>query len=165
MIIAIIGVIHNRYVKKKTKKAKQKKYTNNYDREITLHKAIIDREAEAIKKKKLDELKEKLAEADRELDEIETDYKENLGSSKLGKEHEFKKYAKNRKKVADKKEKLEAEKKYVESDEFMRETTEKVIETYEAEDHKQEVQEAIDSQGEINQTNEVEVEIEKPDKE
>ena len=165
LIIAIIGVIHNRHVKKKNKKAKQKKYTNNYDREITLHKAIIDREAEAIKKKKLDELKEKLAEADRELDEIETDYKENLGSSKLGKEHEFKKYAKNRKKVADKKEKLEAEKKYVESDEFMRETTEKVIETYEAEDHKQEVQEAIDSQGEINQTDEVEVEIEKPDKE
>ena len=64
---------------------------------------------------------------------------------------------------------LEAEKKYVESDEFMRETTEKVIETYEAEDHKQEVQKTIDSQGEINQTdttnNEVEVEIEKPDEE
>lgn len=141
MILAVIGVLIQWRKKKAVKKEKQKKFMNKYDREITLHKALIDREAEAIRKQKLEDLKAKLKLVDDELEQIENDYKEKTYDASSNKEHEFKKYARNRKKVAEKKEKLEEEKRYIQSDEFLKEATDKVIETYEPESHTEEIAE------------------------
>lgn len=169
LILAVIGVILQKRKRTAKKKEKQKKFVNKYDREITLHKALIDREAEAIRKQRLDELKSKLKLADEELEQIELEYKEKLADANTNKEHEFKKYARTRKKVAERKEQLEEEKKYVESDEFMEEATNKVIETYEPEEHSEEVAEMAKEQN-IDLTDnsekkeeEIEVEIVNPD--
>lgn len=154
MILAVIGVLIQWRKKKAVKKEKQKKFMNKYDREITLHKALIDREAEAIRKQKLEELKAKLKLVDNELEQIENDYKQKSNDANANQEHEFKKYARNRKKVAERKEKLEEEKRYVQSDEFLKEATDKVIETYEPESHEQEVAELKQSSEELSTQNE-----------
>lgn len=134
LIIAVVGVIRNRKERMGIqKKERPKKVVTQYDRDVTLHKALVDREAEKIRKEKLEELKAKLKVADEELEQIENDYKEKLAGENVNAEHEFKKYAKNRKKVATKKEKLEEEKAYVQSDEFLQEAQNQVIENYESE--------------------------------
>lgn len=142
LFLAIFGVIiQKRKNKMKGKKARNKKVVNNYDREITLHKALVEREAEAIRKQKLDAIKEKLKLVDEELEAVEKDYQETLQNSNVNKEQEFKKYAKNRKKVANKKEKLEEEQKFIQSEEFFEKATNQVLATYEPEDHTQEIEE------------------------
>ncbi|MGN1227629.1 MAG: hypothetical protein ACI4TX_03205 [Christensenellales bacterium] len=146
LILAVIGVLLQKRKKKAKKVEKQKKFANKYDREITLHKALIEKEAQAIRKQKLEELKLKLQTTDDELEQIESDYKERIKDSNANQQAEFKKYAKTRKKVAERKEKLEEEKKYVQSDEFMQEATNKVLETYEPESHEKEVEQLAKEQ-------------------
>lgn len=117
ILLAIIGLIIKKINKKVSRKGK--KYSNVYDRESTVHKSIIDKEAENLRQEKIEEVKKKLLATQEKLKSLEDDYKEKTSVENVNKEAEYKKLVRSRKKHAKKEIELKEELDYLQSDDYL----------------------------------------------
>lgn len=125
IILAFIAIIIKNVKGKVGKRGK--KYKNEYDRTITIHKAILDKEVEELRAKKLEEAKASLLATQEKLRLLEDSYKEKTKNDDVNKEAEYKKLVRNRRKHANKEQKLKEEIEYLESDEFKEDALNEVL--------------------------------------
>lgn len=116
LVLAVIGSIVKRVNRNNSRKGK--KYKNAYDRNTTIHKAILDKEVEKLREEKIAEVRTKILNVQAKLKALEDKYLKDTENTEANKEAEYKKLVRNRKKYANQEVDLKEKEQYYQSEEY-----------------------------------------------